>query len=287
MPKKTQAVEAVVPEVKPQRAALSDVTFPIFNPMIRMTASLYAVVRSDKQDEFKVLCPECTEPHKVSQRYICDADHGPFMEHECDRGREIEKDKFVRVTPEAMAEVRAVTLPSKEAATLTAFNAADVEAATFPGEKAYKLALKSDIDQELAANLLVLLKDRKVAYLTELVIRSSQKMYRLIEHEGQIVLQEVVRPSQKAATDRVVTAKANKANTDFLKAQAQVEPFNAEDWANQVKLRAMALNETLAAEDGKPKSKAKKAAESPVNGLAAMFAAAEAAAKPKKKGKAA
>lgn len=170
--------------------------------IINATADLVPVRRSSKADDFITLCPDCTEPHQLGTRYVCEVEgHGPYARNEVRVGKQLPDKRVVRVTDDEVAGAKGITI-DKGAISLAAYNAKGVEAFTRPGEAAFRLRPKKasevyDLLREIAA-------DRNIALVGELATGdTTQKLYRVELWNGQLVLQELLRPDDVAPADEI------------------------------------------------------------------------------------
>jgi non-homologous end joining protein Ku len=268
-----------------QRAAASDVAIGL--GLIRTTVDVVPARRSDGEAKFKLICPHCTTPTRGAQTYICthDEDH-QFTSDEADRAIEVDK-VLKRVTTDEIAAIKETDLPPGEI-NFTPVPAAEIEAATLPSGALYRLRPKADNDQAYGL-FAAIVSDPAWAFIGELTMRSSQKFYRASVWKGQVVLQELVRPSEFHDADSInITIDPRLAAVSAKLVETLAESFDPEAFANRVRDRALALAE--AKRSGAPapaKPKPVKPTADPTAQLLAMLegsiAAAEAAKVPAKK----
>lgn len=257
-------------DYKPPTPALKDASFT-FLGLISLQGSLLPMKRTDGETRFTMICPACTEPTKVAQRYICPDhdDHGPYSTRDLDRAIEVDKGEYKRVTDEQIAEVKQPTLPKGEAS-FEVFPAKQVEVATIPTGSVYRIRPTAGITPYLM--LVELLKDTSKAWVCELTLKGVQKMYRCISRDEMLVLTELVRPSELHPAESVegeappeeVIAEAKRA------VESQIVDFDPEVFANRTRERTAEL---LAELEDPSAPKKPKAAPPKVNDTDALLAA--------------
>lgn len=224
--------------------AVGTVELTFFDGLVNLECSMVPVKQSEPASA-KLVCPDCEDATKLDQRYLCPADdsHGPFTVGEAARG--IEVDKILRkITDEEFAALKEPTLPSGEAE-FTAFPAADVEAHTMTHGAVYRLRPKNAQRQYSA--LVDFLRDDKApqALITELTYRGVQRMYRLVERDGMLVLVELVRPGEMHPPENVTTEYSAELLEMFTTAFADREVgFEPEVFASVKRQRAKELEES-------------------------------------------
>lgn len=190
---------------KPVRAYASDVQFT-FLGLMSLGCDLLPLIRSDggnasKAASFKTICPGCDTPTPIPQSYVC-ATHGSFSVSELHRAREVDG-VLHRVSEEEVEAVKAPLIPEGQA-NVHLFPAESIDAATRPGTKGYLLRpakgkRKQVPDQQMwlySALVDEISGDPQVAWVTEVAARKSQSMFRIVVWNGNLALQELVRPSE-------------------------------------------------------------------------------------------
>lgn len=206
-----------------------------------------------KDESFKLLSP-AFEP--VSQRYINEAGD-LFEQRDLVKGRLTDDDKWVAVTPEEVAAAKVGTLEANEI-TFTVHNAAEVAAATRPGEKAYRLRPSrnskkniTDADANLYATIRELVDAQSgLVFIGALRLRDTRKVYRLEVWDGQLVLAELTCDEDLAERD-VITGTVDEAMADQL---GELAGLSVSPWDSSVHRWdvAAAVDELVAAKAGSP-----------------------------------
>jgi non-homologous end joining protein Ku len=198
-----------------RRAVASNITFTIAGSFVQLQADLLSAKPTDKTD-FTSLCPDCTEPTAVSERYICKHEdaHGPYSRNELRKGREIDK-MLYRAEDADIEAIKATTITKDEAVAVRVFPSAEVTNHVRPTGSSYLLRPLGKAQLAYAA-LTQFVGDPKLAFLCEVLVRGSQKLYRIEAWNGQLVLQELIRPNELAETETIV-APVTKEMTAMLK----------------------------------------------------------------------
>lgn len=233
---------------KPQRAYVSDVSLNIFGTTV---LAVDVVSIKTKSEDLTTICPDCKEPHKLNRMYICGADktHGPYFEGK--KAKEVDKVLY----PLTDEQVKAIKAPAleKNVGTVEVFHSAQVEAATRPGDGAYRLrphdgkaitkALYASITQVVASQ-----SDK--AFIFELNMKDHQSLYRLTAWNGQLVAQKLLRADELAPVDVIDAAPIDRMVAQLTEfAQVDVADFFPEAWANKTteKHRKIAAEQVAAA----------------------------------------
>lgn len=241
------------------RAVVSGIQFTI--GFVNMPVDLFSttLTATKKAASFSLICPDCPEPTKPQQYYICEHSHGkdgklvkdggePYQNGDITRrAKEIDK-KLIEVTLEEMEAVKETDVEDKTFA-LSVFDAADVEAATIPDSLSYKVVPAKDASPavyKMYHLFMGLASDPTKALLGEISVKKgSAKLARLVVFRGQLLVQTLSRPDDLAPADFIETIELSdkeKAQADLL-VSSMVEPFDAEVYANKVRARAEALIE--------------------------------------------
>lgn len=270
---------------KAPRAFASGVSMTLFGTMT-LTVDLLPARRSDNAADPKLVCPACEEGVKLQQQYACPEhpEHGPFVSSEAHRAIEIDG-MLRKVTDEELAALKQPTTPDKEAE-FRVFRAADVERETLPGGSVYRARPKANA--KVYHMLVDLVSDRSLAFIAELTLRGSQKLYRLVARDGLLTFVELIRPGEfhhievaGAEYDADVLTELSK----FVKGgdgyAGVVEDFDGTVWRNTHRDRAAALAEAKR-DPNSPTPEAvavvvKKPEEDALVGIAAMLASAKGA----------
>ncbi len=245
-----------VTEIQKQRAYASGVSIN-FLGLVNLVVDVIPARKADKSTQFKVICPDCKEPHILSQRYLCEDDkHGPFALNETARAKEI-NGVLMAMTQDEIAAVKAAQLEANDL-TVSVFSAEEVEESTRPSGSSYRLRPKMALSTY--AMLVALIADTSKAFIGELNLRDNQKMFRIEAWKGQLVLQELIRPDELAAPDSIPATKYDTKNLKMLKelAESNIEQFDPEQFRNTVRERAAELDAQKINETPGTKKAAKK-----------------------------
>lgn len=238
------------------RTVASDVSFTLFG-LVNFTADLLPLTESKKAAEFRMVCAGCFgddpegTPQKLRQQYVCDSNpkHGPFTSGEAARATELGTGKnavLAYVTDAEVESVKEPTLPPKEMS-VSVFPAAQVDAATRPSGKAYRLFNDKAQGQAVLRVIASLIADSEYAFVGECNVARSQGFYRLLTWKGEIILQELARPDEVIEFTESADAVNPRALEQAKKAAAAtVENFDAVAFRNTVRERARALNDAKA-----------------------------------------
>jgi non-homologous end joining protein Ku len=126
----------------------------------------------------------------------------------------------------------------KDELTLRIHPADQVEAATRPGDLGYRLrpASKKGVvgPTKPYGILLGFASNPEVALIGELNLRGVVKLYRLVVHRGQLLLHELIRPDELAATDDIDLADVSEAEVERARSLAagMVEDFDPAAYRN-------------------------------------------------------
>ena len=158
---------------------------------------------STKDVSFVNICPDCGVSLKGGQRFVCEANHGPFLPSELKKARETEEG-LVPMTDEDIAAVAGDFVEGLME--LSICPRSELEANTRPGETAYRL--RPDKKGQGASGYAIL---REMARHPELAIVGAMKLngrmspapYTLEVWGDQLVLQGLVRPQDLAERDEI------------------------------------------------------------------------------------
>lgn len=236
-------------EIKKVRASTSGVTLTMLG-MTSLQVDLVPLRRGERVAP-KLVCPECAEATKLSQRYVCPnhEDHGPYAQQEVQRA--IDVDGILRkVTDDEIAALKDPTIEPKQA-TFRIFPADQVESETMPAGTAYRLRPKNA--PQVYAMLVDVVRERgDLAFVAELNAR-SQKMYRLAVRDRALVAMELIRPGEFNPDEEMPT----EYNGELLDAaltlvDQQVEDFDPESWTDFYRARAKELQEAKLTNPNEP-----------------------------------
>lgn len=182
--------------------------------MFEMKGSLYPLKKSGagKEEKFNYACPECAKTDVASpmeSRLICAHEDGRhdgmlFTSGEAMKGQ-IGPDKVFRLVGTA-EEVKAAKASGLEAkvGSILCLNADDTDASTYSGGTAYvflpekKTELFNILVDLLDSDGRMREEDGDRVLLMEINLRGNQKLMKLVSWNGQLVLQELIRPEDLA-----------------------------------------------------------------------------------------
>lgn len=240
--------------------------------MVNVPIDLVPVRRSEanKAKQFKIIAPEDVfpEPTPMEIRYVVPGQEhlGMWTQSECDRGKEIEGSDGSKTIVRASDEERSAVISGDEATRLPdgvlelhIFPAEDIDAATVPNMKdggMYRLRPPAKKGKWVAPQSYLMLRDLiksmpEKAFIGEISIREIPRLARLSVWNDQIVLTELVRPSQVAPVDEI----DGEYNAALLAKAAElvnalVEDFDPDMFASQIEERAKAFAAAKLAEQG-------------------------------------
>lgn len=224
------------------RAAANDVTVAL--GMVQMRGGLYSplVPNAKKEEGFKLACPSCDPPTKPDQKYVCPECGSQSTNSECKRAL---PDFSAFVDPNAISEAKASEM-EKNFLTITVHSAKDVAEQTFPGEKTWIFRPKDKASTEVYSAFLTTLSALDGQVLMGQMNfgeKMGEKLVRLDVQNGELVLQELVRPEDRLDLPPAETVDVSAANLTMIEAliAATEEPFDAEDYRSQARERIVAL----------------------------------------------
>ncbi len=237
-----------------QRSAVSDVSFSLGLLSLRADLVPARLPNTGTATSFSYLCPDCPEPTKPEQKYLCEHGHGPYVAGEIDRRGKKIGDQLIEVTQEEIAAAKDIGVPDKLFEVLV-FPAADVEAATVPDSGVYRIRPVKTADPSMFKMYQLFLEaasNKEVALIGEFALKGIPKMGRLSVFDGQLVVSTLVRPSDVADRDIVpVVEPTEKERAMFAKLIASVtEEFDPATFNNTLRERINALLEAKAADPG-------------------------------------
>lgn len=235
---------------KAQRAIASDVSLQIFGTVF-LPVDIVSARRSDEIKK-EMVCPTCSEAHKLSQRYHCteNEEHGPFTSKNAHRAILVDG-QLKKLTESEIEELTRPELPAGTAV-VRVFPAADVERETMPGGSIYRI--RPRVGAEAYALIVELVestairKDNRLAFCCELTVRNVTKLYRIIARDGILTLVELIRPGEFHEMDlplppfeaKLLPQIIDRCDNDWL------EPFDAEAFTDVRRQRAADLAERKA-----------------------------------------
>jgi DNA end-binding protein Ku len=217
-----------------------------------MTGDLYSLKRSgaDKEEAFKLACPSSTPDaaHGVKQQYSCD-EHGTIgSAGECGKMREVSKGHYILVDADEVAAAKASDA-EKGVIALTPYAIEDIEAATVVFGNSYTFVPAAK--NQLCDTLLAILADdtNGFALVAEANLgRGSAKFVRAVNRDGELVIQELLRPEDVSAVKADHTQVEAKVIEMAKKLLGQLtEPFDPDTYASKARQR---IAELVAAKTG-------------------------------------
>lgn len=224
----------------------------LFFGLMTVQGDLMPAAQRTKDVEFKLVCPSCDDPAPLTQQYFCEEGHGPYTTGNAGRAKVVGSGKAAtlhKVTAEQIEALKSPTLPTGEM-TVHVFPAVQVEQHTIPSGSAYRL--RSTGRADLYAVLVDLVKDTDMAFVGEMTVKGTQKMWRISSRHGQLLLSELIRPEEVAPGDDLDAVEYDAAALDMVSklAAKNVEEFDPTAFRNTIAERARAMNEALAAGKG-------------------------------------
>lgn len=222
------------------RPAASDVTVTVLG-LISFQADLLNIAENPRKETgFKMVCPECPAPTVTDQRYLCPSGHGPFSSGQMAKAQEVDKVLHFISTDEVSA-VKEKELPAK-VANFGLYPAREVAAATHTSGSIYRLRVDKAVQQVQV--VLALVREGSYVFVAEVNLggRTGQKLFRLSEWNGHLVMEELARPELVVPFDvNTETAPAELVAKATQLASTQVESFDPAKFSSKVRERAMAL----------------------------------------------
>lgn len=237
-------------ETKAPRKFVSDFTLQV-GP-IQVNGFLTTLVKPERENKYKSVCPLCDKPHLVKQQYICtneapavqnDPKHGPFVQNDLTvKARETD-DGLVKVTKEELEAARTSELPVN-VFRATVHPREEVELHTYSGDKSYVFTPKHP--DEYFALLLSMISNPDNAFVAICNVKKIEGFYRLKVWNGNIVLEKLLWPESlnqfdtlRFETDHAVVGAAE-AMIDRIRT-----PFDPDNYRSSVLDRLRAINEAL------------------------------------------
>lgn len=186
-----------------QKTFASAVSFQL--GLLTVLADVVPVRRtgSAKAASFVNICPECVEPTRPKQQYVCEHGHGPYGPTDLVKARDTE-DGLRRFSAEEVSAVRESEVPAG-VMTLNVCPAAELEAATRPSEQSYRLRLgkKSQPGAYVLLRALASNPDVGLYGVCKLNGRVAPTPYRLTVWRDQLVIQSLIRPADVAEGEEI------------------------------------------------------------------------------------
>ncbi|MEO6132915.1 MAG: hypothetical protein ABIQ02_13780 [Saprospiraceae bacterium] len=158
--------------------------------LARTVGSLVPVYKKEKSD-LKMICPVCTTPNLVEQRYVCSEGHGPFFPGDCTGRVKIINKSLVPV------DVESLPVPEKTGAgpsmEINVHPLEQVERSTWSLGNAYSFQPEFATDPFFGV-LCDLVCEDDLAFVGEMVIRNATKLFRLIRAPQGLILDEICYP---------------------------------------------------------------------------------------------
>lgn len=238
-----------------QRSFATGVDLLFFGVMNVQGDLMPAALPANKDVRFKMICTECDDPTPLEQRYLCTAhpdEHGPFVVSTAGRAKVVgsgKTEQLYKVTDEQIAALKTPTLPEKQM-TVHVFDADTVNAATIPSGNAYRLRPSGRLD--LYAVLVDLVANPQYAFVGEMTVKGTQKMWRISSRSGQLFLSELVRPADVAPGDNLDDVVYDAAALEMVTKLAadNLEEFDPAAFADVIAERAREMNDLLASGKG-------------------------------------
>lgn len=236
--------------------------------LVSLPLDVVGMKRPGLSDEtgFKQVCPTCLTVHvededgnptdavlvtPVKQVNICPVDpkHGPFGRNEVAKARLL-GEALYPVSPEQVAYVEEGNCPDGEL-DLHRVPRADLDAATYPSGYVYRLRPKKDAASTLGLifkSVMAIADDPDTALLGQVKLRGLTRLYRFSTWQGQLLIQELIRPDQISVTlDDHSGIPVDERIAGQLEMVLTPEPFDPEAWHDEKAARTAELDEKLLA----------------------------------------
>lgn len=227
------------------RAYVSD--FQIALGPINVLGKLVKVTKTDDTSKFISVCPDCTEPNKPAQKYICDQDHS-YTIGDLRKAKDIDGTLHF-VDKDEIDAAKASELPLNVLRP-TVHPIDDVWNTVWDSDNAYVFLPR--VADEYHALLVRLIKDSGRAFVGMCNLRNHEGFFRLDVWQGHIVVQKVYWPEECNAFDPVPADcddETYNAAVSFIIDRTE-KPFVPEEYQSQVKARLVALTSTLTGDAG-------------------------------------
>jgi non-homologous end joining protein Ku len=216
---------------------------------INLTGRLVPMRRtgSSKDTALVSICPQCELPTGVDQQYFCQAaeHHGPFKQGELAKAKDINK-TLVKVGKDDVKTAKTSTLPLNYLE-LAVYNAAQVEAATYPGSNAY-IFYPKHVNAQYGV-MVEVVGNPEFAFIGTVNLKHHETLVRLSRWEDFIVIQQLLYPEDlNETTETPVTYTDEFLATMLQFTEQQLKPFYPTEYKNNIKEQVLAL--TAAAGEG-------------------------------------
>lgn len=260
-----------------------------FLGVITLVANIMPTKRSASGDpETKLVCPVLDTATPLKQYYMVEdkPELGKWTVAECHRALSVD-DKLVKISTDALNALKEPTLPAGEC-DFKVFPLTDVLDNTLQSGTTYLVSptkmSEGSRAQQSYSMLIDLTEDAErqgLTFVGELTVKGVQRMYRVIVRNGNLLLQELVRPDEILPPVEFPSGYDGALLETAAKLMAsQVAEFNPAEYGNEVKARARQLAADIA--DGKepdvPAVATEKSTEDTDDLLALLTASVEAAA---------
>lgn len=227
------------PEPPKVRAVASNYTATFFGLTSLVVDILPAKLPGDKSG-LKIVCPHCTDATPAHQEYHCE-EHGMIPYDEL--GRAIDVDGVLRKVSEDEIETLKSTTVPKGVLDFSVFHATEIERETVQSGNVFRL--RPQTNPALYHLIVDLVSDRKLAFVAEMTLRGSQKLYRVVARDGMLTLVELIRPGEL----RDVVVASGEYPVELLTelrdfAERQVSTFNPDTYRDVMRDRTAELVET-------------------------------------------
>lgn len=235
--------------------------------LISIPVDLVSTVEAAKKSatQFNMLCPDCNEPTKPEQFYMCENKHGvnglvttgatPYKAGDLTRRGKIVDGRMIEIPADEAKAVKESDDDGDAIFTLSRCPAEQVENATLPADLSYrvrppKIGGTGDKYRQVYSLFYELASDPTQAIIGEITLRKQARLARLITHRGQLVLQLLVRPDDLAPAEHIDLVDLS--DKERAMAQALVESvtsdFDTDQYRNLARERAEALIAAKAAD---------------------------------------
>lgn len=160
--------------------------------VITTSVSMHSAVESKKKASGNVMvCDTGHTAERISQQYFCPGCNDTVPYQQLKKAAQVDGGLAV-LEAEDLAEAAVDVDKHKKEASVTAHPAEQVELLTSSGEKAYHLIPDPGHETAYATLLSLVARHPEMAFMTLWAARSALAQYRLVAHEGVLLLQERV-----------------------------------------------------------------------------------------------
>jgi len=215
--------------------------------MFTVQGSLYAPKESNATVSLVSLCPTCgrDDPTKIHERNDCPNGHGPFTRDELTL-KGVMEGRGKTAVPRCVGTKEEINALKKSEVPASTFDfqihyADEVESATFPGGTAYVFvpAKAGEFDAVLREIVghdgRMPVGERARCLLSEVNLDDSVKLFQLRVWRGNILLQELIRPTELKSFP-VVESSCSERNRDLLLRafEQDTQAFDASSYSSKV-----------------------------------------------------